>query len=142
MELLRAVYWIDDALQSGLRARGHEGVTRSQSLVLVNIHSGVDRPQEIASNLGVTSQAMSQTLAAMTELGLITIAADPNDRRARVVKFSSSSAALRADALAVFADIETELQKRIGPARFRALRDALTQDWGPSPFHAAGKRRT
>lgn len=142
MELLRAVYWIDDALQSGLRARGYEGVTRSQSLVLVNVHAGVDRPQELARNLGVTSQAMSQTLAAMTELGLITIAADPNDRRARVVKFSSSSAALRVDAVAVFAEIEAELQSRIGAARFRALRDALTQDWGAVPLHAADRVQT
>jgi DNA-binding MarR family transcriptional regulator len=134
INLLSAVYWFDEALQSGLAARGWSQATRVQSLVLANLAAGVRRATHLARNLGVSRQAMSQMLAEMEERGLITVSADPDDRRARIVSFSSQSAGIRDDAMMILKVVEATLGTRIGERRLDALRDAVSADWGPSPI--------
>ncbi len=60
--LLQAFYWFDDGLQAHLQARGWAHVTRPQSMVMVNIVTGIRRPSDIARNLGVSRQAVSAYL--------------------------------------------------------------------------------
>jgi DNA-binding MarR family transcriptional regulator len=133
INLVSAVYWFDEALQAGLDARGWSSVTRSQSLILANLATGVNRAVNLARNLGVSRQAMSQMLAEMEERGLITVAPDPNDKRARVVSFSAQSAGVRDDAIMILKVLEATLATRIGAQRFNALKDAVAADWGASP---------
>ena len=47
-DLLSAVYWFDDALQTGLAAKGWPGVSRFHSVVLGNIATGTQRAAAIA----------------------------------------------------------------------------------------------
>jgi DNA-binding MarR family transcriptional regulator len=133
MDLLRGLYWIDEALQRGLRAHGWSDVSRSQSLILVNIASGVHRASQLAVNLGVSRQAISQMLSEMQKGGLVELAPDPTDGRAQRVSFSRGSAKLRDDALDILQSIEAELAKRVGKRRMTALRDVLAVDWGALP---------
>lgn len=136
VDLVTAVYWIDDALQSGLRARGWPPLTRMQSLILVNVAGGVQRGSALARNLGVTRQAMSQTLAEMEARGLVKLIPDPQDRRAQLVTFETESSAIRYDAVAILETIDAILTSRIGAKRAEALREAAAYDWGPSPVEA------
>jgi len=133
INLLSSVYWFDEALQAGLAARGWSSATRVQSLVLANLAAGVRRAAHLARNLGMSRQAMSQMLAEMEGRGLITVAADPSDKRARVVSFSAQSAGIRDDAMMILKVVEATLGDRIGERRLNALRDAVAVDWGPSP---------
>ena len=87
VDLLSAVYWFDEALQAGLAASGWSQVTRIQSMALANIASGTHRATQLARNLGVSRQAVSQTLAEMEARGLIRTTLDPEDKRALVVSF-------------------------------------------------------
>lgn len=134
MDLLRAFYWFDDALQAGLKKHGWSDITRSQSLVLSNVAFGVRRASVLARNMGVTRQAISQMLSEMERKGLIAISADPNDGRAQVVGFSATSKKIRDDAMAVLAEIEGELSHKLGKRRYQGLIEALTADWGPPLF--------
>jgi DNA-binding MarR family transcriptional regulator len=140
MDLLRAVYWFDEALQEQLSARGWVRLTRAQSLVLMNIAMGIHRATEIAKNIGVSRQAMSQMLAEMQARELVAIEADPTDRRAQLVVYSQTSAAIRDDAVQILSVLETELSKRIGTRRFLGLREALVSDWGRSGAKVSGRR--
>lgn len=133
IDLLSAVYWFDEALQAGLKAHGWSEVTRGQSLVLANIAAGVNRAVHLARNLGVSRQAMSQTLAEMEARGLVAVSRDPDDRRAMIVTFSPDSGAIRDDAVRVLRTIEEALASRIGAKRMEAVRGAMAEDWGPSP---------
>lgn len=133
MDLLRALYWVDEALQAGLRSRGWENVSRSQSLILINVTLGVQRASALASNLGVTRQAISQMLAEMQKIGLIEMRPDPNDGRAQLVTFSRRSSKLRDDAMRILQNIEKELTSRLGRRRMAGLRDALDGEWGAVP---------
>lgn len=133
MNLLAGLYWFDEALQNTFEEQGFVPAPRSQSMVLVNLAMGENRPSRLARNLGVTRQAMSQLLAQMEERGLIEILPHPTDRRARVVTYSPASKAIRDSALVSLAALEEELGRRIGRGRLTALREALAMDWGPPP---------
>jgi DNA-binding MarR family transcriptional regulator len=131
MDLLRGLYWFDNALQSALKKSGFESVTRAQSLILLNIMTGERRAARLANNLGVSRQAMSQMLAEMEKRGLVTFRADNEDKRAQVVMFSEESRDIRNAALRILARLERELENRIGARNVVALRKALTAEWGP-----------
>lgn len=131
MDILRALYWVDESLQNGLKAHGWPDVSRAQSLILLNIAFGVVRASAVAHNLGISRQAISQMLAEMQRSGLVEMRPDPNDRRAQIVVFSRASASLRDDAMKILDEIEDSLIERVGKRRFFALREALGMDWGP-----------
>ena len=125
LDLMRAFYWFDEQLRTRLAQRGWPGITRSQSLVLVNVANGVVRPSVIASNLGVSRQAMSQLLGEMSQAGLIDIVPDPDDRRAQRVVFSSLGGPIREAASSILRDLEAQLAGAAGRNAVLGLRAAL-----------------
>jgi len=134
MDLLRAYYWFDEALQAGLKQHGWGDVTRSQSLILSNVAFGVRRASQLAKNLGVTRQAISQMLTEMERKELIAMTADPSDGRAQIVNFSTRSRGIRDDAMKILGTIEGRLADQLGKKRFDALTEALARDWGPPAY--------
>lgn len=133
IDLLTGVYWFDDALQTALRKHGWDIVTRSQSLLFANLSSGEYRQSRLAKNLGVTRQAISQMLAELQQRGLIILDVDPNDRRARIVRFSKSSSRLRDAACSVLAQLEARLKQRLGAEVYNTMKKGLATDWGTLP---------
>ena len=130
---MRAFYWADEGLQNALKKQGWPSITRAQSLVFVNIGEGVTRPSEIASRVGVTRQAIHQTINEMVELGYLTLQPDPTDRRAKVVVYTEKGKEVGGATVGALKDIESSLSNRIGNDRVVALREALAQEWG-DPF--------
>lgn len=133
LDVMRAFYWFDEGLQSALRARGWEEVSRSQSMAFANIALGVRRPIDLARNLGITRQGVSKMLQEMVEREWVTIEPDPTDKRASIVVFSEKSQQLRSDALEILEKIDKDLAKRLGAKAFETLRTTLARDWGPPP---------
>ena len=127
---MRAFYWADEGLQNALKKQGWPGITRAQSLVFVNISEGVTRPSEIASRVGVTRQAIHQTINEMVELGYLTLQPDPTDRRAKVVVYTEQGKEVGGATVSALREIESSLSNRIGNGRVVALREALAQEWG------------
>ena len=133
MDVMRAFYWFDEGLQSALKARGWQSISRSQSIMLANIALGIKRPADLARNLGISRQAVSKMLQEMTEDNLLSVEADPSDKRAQIVNYSAESIRLRTDALDILGQLEVQLGKRIGAGSLKAFRNALQKDWGPAP---------
>jgi DNA-binding MarR family transcriptional regulator len=133
---MRAFYWADEGLQNALKKQGWPAITRAQSLVFVNISEGVTRPSEIASRVGVTRQAIHQTINEMVELGYLTLQPDPSDRRAKVVVYTEQGEKVGGAAVSALREIESSLSSRIGSDKVSALREALAQEWG-DPFQPA-----
>jgi len=133
IRLLSAVYWFDEALQESLRVSGQQPVSRAQSLLLANLAVGEHRAARLARNLGVTRQAISQTISELESRGVVTTETDPEDGRARIVEFSDQAAPLRRAAQQILTELEQILEKRAGARNFRALYAALDADWGEPP---------
>ncbi|MNH95116.1 MarR family protein [compost metagenome] len=125
LDLVRTLYWFDEQLQARLDARGWGRLGRSQSLILANVANGETRAARMAENLGVSRQAMSQFLTEMVDRKLLELAPDPDDKRARIVRFAPESQAIRGDAQQVLRELESELEKAVGRENLEALRLGL-----------------
>src|SRR3546814_21180959 len=71
--LFQRFCWLDEGLQARLHDRGWPDISRPQSMVMTNIVSGIVRPSDIARNLGVSRQAIHNTINQMVKLGLVEI---------------------------------------------------------------------
>ncbi len=125
LDLVRTLYWFDEQLQVRLEALGWGRRGRSQSLILANIANGETRASRMADNLGVSRQAMSQFLTELEKDKLIEVVPDPDDRRARIVRFTPESEAIREDAKKVLRDMERELETAMGCKDFESLKAGL-----------------
>lgn len=128
--LMRAFYWVDEGLQNGLKGEGWPSITRAQSMVFVNIGEGVTRPSEIAAKLGVTRQAVHQTINELVAMDLIKLVPDETDRRAKKVIFTDQGMLLGQAAIVTLQRVEQTLTERLGSDLAAGLRQALEQDWG------------
>ena len=137
MNLLRAVYWYDEALQAALRRADWPPVTRMQSMLFANIANGVTRPARLAHNLGMTRQSMSQMIDELVRREILLVAPDPADGRARIVQFRPEGRAIARAARATMQAIERELAERLGDAATAQLSALLARDWGRPPDVAA-----
>jgi DNA-binding MarR family transcriptional regulator len=128
--IVRAFYWMDEGLQQNMRMRGGPVVTHSQSLIIMSIGEGISRPSAIAERLGVSRQAIHQSLRELINVGLVELVPDPDDGRAKLARLSKTGAPIQLMALEILGELEARLGERIGKRRLQQLRSALEQDWG------------
>ncbi|MBY4638285.1 MarR family transcriptional regulator [Sphingopyxis sp. XHP0097] len=128
--LFQRFCWLDEGLQARLRARGWPDISRPQSMVMTNIVTGVVRPSDIARNLGLSRQAVHNTINQMVDLGIVQLAPDPTDRRHMIVSLTETGARMRQDAQRAMDGLGDQLAERLGHDRFDALLAALEADWG------------
>jgi DNA-binding MarR family transcriptional regulator len=126
--LTNAQRWLAAAEHSN-SGRG-TGLARSHALVFSHLDGNGTRPAEIARRAGISRQAVGQTVAQMRERGLVKLAPDPTNRRARLVQPTAKGRKALERSGSGSAAAEKVLSRRIGAARVKSLRDALEQDWG------------
>jgi DNA-binding MarR family transcriptional regulator len=128
--VVRAFYWMDEGLQQNIRKRGGPSITHSQSLIIMSIGEGITRPSAIAERLGVSRQAIHQSLRELINVKLVELVPDPDDGRAKLARLSKTGAPIQHMALEILGELEVKLGERIGKRRLNHLRAALEQDWG------------
>ena len=99
-------------------------------MVMTNIVSGIVRPSDIARNLGVSRQAIHNTINQMVKLGVVELTPAPDDRRHMIVSLTETGARMREDAQLAMDAIADQLAARLGHERFDALLATLEADWG------------
>jgi DNA-binding MarR family transcriptional regulator len=85
------------------------------------------RLTELARRLGVTKQAVGQLVTELEGLGVLERVDDPADGRAKLVRLTDRGLRALHHGLAVLRGIESELEKRLGSARMRALHETLAE---------------
>ena len=134
-EFLRAFIWLDRGLQQNMEARGWSPLSRTESQVMLLASVGIVRPIEIARNLGLTRQAINQTLSQLVERKLVELKDDPCDKRCKIVSFAREGEAMRRDAAKVLRALENELARRGGRKELVCLQQMEGWDWdGPPVF--------
>jgi DNA-binding MarR family transcriptional regulator len=128
--LLRGYRWFEDGLLSRLEEAGWPEVTRAQSLVFAHFDREGTRPSELARRIGISRQAVHQTVGELVELGLVELVPDPASRRAKLVVLTPSGRRTVEAALAIFRELEDALTRRIGLKSVTEVRRALEADWG------------
>jgi DNA-binding MarR family transcriptional regulator len=129
--LLQAFYWMDEGVQNHLRAAGLPEITRTQSMIMTNISCGVTRPAELARRLGISRQAVQQLLADMQERKLVVLKPDPEDARAKVVRYNPRGMEIGRVTMIALERIDAAIEQRLGKKALTELRRALLNgDWG------------
>lgn len=139
--LLQRFCWLDDGLQARLSAKGWPDVSRPQSMVMMNIVGGIVRPSDIARNMGISRQAVHNTINQMVKMDMVKLSPDPDDRRHMLVSLTATGELMRKDAQRSMDDLGEQLLQNLGADRFNLLVDILQGDWGEhrpkSPASAA-----
>lgn len=130
VSLVQALNWLDNGLQNSMEAKGWEKISRTQSLIMILISAGVQRPTDIAAALNLTRQAIHRTITEMVEANLVRLEPDPNDRRAKILVFDDQTRDKRMDGMAGLEALDALLERRIGSETVAQLKRALSADWG------------
>jgi DNA-binding MarR family transcriptional regulator len=83
------------------------------------------RGADLAKKLGVTKQAVSQLVTELEAWGVVEQVSDPNDGRAKLVRFTAQGERGLLEGLAVLGELELELSQQIGKRRMQELHTAL-----------------
>jgi DNA-binding MarR family transcriptional regulator len=83
------------------------------------------RIADVAARAGVTKQSMGEMIDQLDGMNYLTRAADADDKRAKIVKFTREGRKLLATIQAAVATTEKELAARIGTKAVKSLRDGL-----------------
>jgi len=129
--LVRASFWLDDGLQAYLLCHTGVSVPRVQSMMMVCIADGIDRPLDLAKRMHVSKQAIQQSLKELVAKDLILLETDPNDGRQKLIKYTQHGRKVTEVAKEGALKLEAELALRIGAKQVAAIREALALDWGP-----------
>lgn len=111
-------------------------MTRAEALVIANMAAGETRASNIARNLGVSRQAISQILSELSDRGIVVVTDDPRDRRSRIAKLAQGMEDEDELCVRIFTALEKELEGRIGPRLMKGLYEALEGAWGEAPLLA------
>ncbi len=135
--LLEGFMWLDRGLQQNLQAQGLPSVRRLESMVLVYVASGIQRPSDLARTLGVTRQSINSAIRELEEKRLIELAPDPADRRCKLIRFSREGRPVHLAAANIMSNLEAALTDRLGEQTIDALLKGLRDDWGDVPTVSA-----
>ncbi len=83
------------------------------------------RLTDLAELAGLSKQAIGEFVADLEQLGYVERVADPDDRRAKIIRLTERGTEARLAAREIFAGIERGWAEQIGEKRIAALRDAL-----------------
>jgi DNA-binding MarR family transcriptional regulator len=124
--LFKAARLIDEeALQRVAEKPGRPRLRRSHTSLFPHIDLEGTRVTDLAERLGVTKQAVSQLVDDLEAMDVLERVVDPDDARARRVRFTSRGRAGLLDGLAVLGALEDEYAAKIGKRRMKELHRAL-----------------
>jgi DNA-binding MarR family transcriptional regulator len=89
------------------------------------------RAIDLATNAGLSKQAIKPLVEHLESCGYITREPDPTDHRAQLVRATARGRRLLAEIREIGGRIEADLSERIGPERYQNMRDALQDLRGP-----------
>jgi DNA-binding MarR family transcriptional regulator len=116
-------------LIQGLNAAGFDDLRLPHMAVLQ--YPGPDgvRPGTLAERAGMSKQAMNQLLKSLEALGYIARSDDPDEGRARIVRFTRRGRAAYAEMADILRGIEREWTEALGPRDFARLKELLSRVW-------------
>jgi len=141
--LLHAFYWMDEGLQNHFKAAGFPKVSRTQSMIMANLADGITRPSELARRIGISRQAVQQLLVDMEQRKLVRLVPDPDDARAKIVRYNSQGLEIGQVAINALTRIDAEIENRLGRKALLELRRILVEsDWGEPVQATEAEART
>ncbi|MEM7151438.1 MAG: MarR family winged helix-turn-helix transcriptional regulator [Myxococcota bacterium] len=105
------------------KSRTHSGPQPRAAHAALYAHISLKgtRPTVLAEKLGITPQAVAQLVRELAEMGLVERVPDPDDGRARLVRFTRRGRKDILDGFRVFEGVEADLREQLGAEDFDQL---------------------
>jgi len=87
------------------------------------------RPGTLAERAGMSKQAMNQLLRSLEGLGYIVRSDSPDERGARIIRFTKRGHAAYEKVHEILRDVECEWRAELGPGDFAQLKQLLCRVW-------------
>lgn len=123
--LANALHHFEERVIELLEAAGHDEVKQSHVSATRHLDVAGTRLTEMAQRATMTKQSMSELVAQIEERGLVTRTPDPNDGRARIVRFTPAGLEWLRDFRDAVRVAEEEMAQQIGSQALAAMKDAL-----------------
>jgi DNA-binding MarR family transcriptional regulator len=120
---------INDRLMRRLAEHGHAEVRAPHRFVFEFLDDEGTQVSTLAERAGISKQAMAELVAHLERHGYVERVPDPADGRAKLVRTTDRGRDVFAIARGLVADIQSELERRMGKAEVARLR-GLLQDLG------------
>ena len=114
-----------DEVADRVRAAGHPELRFAHGFLFQHLVSGPRSVTDIAEAQGVTTQAVSQQLRELEELGYVARSRDDADRRVRIVALTARGRAAVSAAREARSAVDRRLAEAVGPDRVAAATDVL-----------------
>jgi DNA-binding MarR family transcriptional regulator len=115
---------MDDRVLRAMREAGYD-VTVAQARLAQRIADEGSRLTDLAESAQVTKQTASLLVAALERDGIVERVPDPDDGRARLIRFTDRGRAASQRAMEVVMGVEREWTEHLGPELAGQLREAL-----------------
>jgi DNA-binding MarR family transcriptional regulator len=116
-----------DLLHRQLREEGFEGIRYRHGSVFRFIDPDGSRLTALAERSGLTKQAIGEVVDELERLGYVERAADPNDRRAKIIRLTERGVAGQVAAARIIGDIEQRWAGHLGQDRIAMLRRTMAE---------------
>ena len=124
--LLRAARLLDEAAVSRIRGLpGAPPIRPAHTRLFPHITTEGRRSTEIAQRIGISKQAVANLVADLVSWGVVEQVPDPQDGRARLVRWTSTGREAILHGLGVLRQFEAELQAEVGSTAFKTFHDVL-----------------
>ncbi|MBV8761443.1 MAG: winged helix-turn-helix transcriptional regulator [Deltaproteobacteria bacterium] len=105
--------------------KGFDALRPAYLAVFRNMNPHGSRITDIAKRAGVTKQAIGLLVKDMAAAGLVEVAPDPDDARARIVRIPKANWKRHEQVAAIVVEMLTELENRIGARGMETLTELL-----------------
>lgn len=120
--LLKCARLVNERAIARVRRETKLNIRTSHTLLFPHIDLEGTRQTELAERLGISKQAVGRLVDELVEMGMLRLAPDPRDGRAKLVHFEREGLT---GGLSKLGRVEDELTEMIGARRMRGLREAL-----------------
>jgi DNA-binding MarR family transcriptional regulator len=111
--------------RTSLIGRGHTDLLPSHQVVFAGLGRAGTRLTVLAHNAGMTKQAMGQIVDDLEQLGYVERTPDPEDGRAKIVRFTEAGLDFVCDAAEVLDEIWREYSTLLGTQELDQLQETL-----------------
>jgi DNA-binding MarR family transcriptional regulator len=127
--LIALVHRADRALQADMVrsavAAGYEHARLAHNWVFGTLPAQGARASDLAAAAGITRQSMGEIVRELVDLGVVTMAPDPTDRRAKLVTYTEAGMRQVEAGNAHIARFEARMRDELGDEGYERLREGL-----------------
>jgi len=121
----RAVRLLATDLLREAHERGHTQIRQAHDPVFATLPQEGARASDMAARAGITKQSMGEAIRDMVGLGLLEMTEDPDDRRAKLVRFTDAGLEVAQDGKRYMRVLEQQWIDKFGKQEYETAREVL-----------------